>query len=292
MNKVKVGFLACVISLCLLTSTYGDGKVTEETVLDNLQAVSCNIHAGRSQGSGVLQTVGDQTWVLTAGHVISHLKHYSLGYDSAGRAKKVAEFDDAEVVQEFVENGRTVGEVRYAAEVIRYSNAESGEDLAFLRIRKKNVTKEKVKFYLDDKVPKAGTSLIHIGSLLGQSGYNSVTTGVLSSVGRVYNRTVYDQTSCTAFPGSSGGGVFFKDTGAYMGMLVRGSGETFNLVVPVRRMAAYAKRTGVYFTMDGSDKAPTDAELKKQPIEEGDGAEQAMPGVAEKFRFMVGTWDR
>ena len=59
-----------------------------------------------------------------------------------------------------------------------------------------------------------------------------------------------------AFPGSSGGGVYLTD-GRYVGMIVRGAGETFNLTVPIRRMREWAKRMGVEFTLDPSLKVPT-----------------------------------
>lgn len=292
-NKLFGVIFFSIVTLGLLSCSYGDGPApVQSDVSKYLQTISCNIHAGRAQGSGVITAVGDTSYVWTAGHVVANLKRISLGYDEAGRAKKTTSFDDAEIVQEFVEDGRTVGEVMYAAEIVRYSNSDTGEDLALLRVRKKKVTTEKVKFYLEDKVPVIGADLYHVGSLLGQGGYNSMTSGLLSQIGRVYMGHVYDQTSCTAFPGSSGGGVFFR-SGDYIGMLVRGSGETFNLMVPVRRMAAYAKRTGVYFAMDGSDKAPPDVELKKLPIEEGTMSEKGdMPGAVGKFQFRLGTWDR
>ena len=42
------------------------------------------------------------------------------------------------------------------------------------------------------------------------------------------NKRIFDQTTCVAFPGSSGGGVFLKrDDPRYVGMLVRGAGEGF-----------------------------------------------------------------
>ncbi|HAT67623.1 MAG TPA: hypothetical protein DCS66_24005, partial [Flavobacteriaceae bacterium] len=60
------------------------------------------------------------------------------------------------------------------------------------------------------------TELYHVGSLLGQTGSNSMTRGIVSQVGRVLNLgsgdgTVFDQTTVTAFPGSSGGGVFLSE---------------------------------------------------------------------------------
>ena len=68
-------------------------------------------------------------------------------------------------------------------------------------------------------------------------------------------------------PGSSGGGVWTED-GKYMGMVVRGSGETFNLIVPIRRIRAWAKRVNVEFVFDPKIKAPTAEELKKTPVDD------------------------
>ena len=99
-----------------------------------------------------------------------------------------------------------------------------------------------------------------------------MTRGICSQVGRVLDLgtgdgVVFDQTTVTAFPGSSGGGVFLSErskekAGQYVGKLVRGAGETFNLVVPVRRMRAYAKAEGVLWAIDTDVKVPSIKDLK------------------------------
>ena len=50
-----------------------------------------------------------------------------------------------------------------------------------------------------------------------------MTTGIMSQVGRMLalnssTKVLFDQTTVTAFPGSSGGGVFLTD-GQYIGTL-------------------------------------------------------------------------
>ena len=75
-----------------------------------------------------------------------------------GQTKKVVEFKDAQIVQELVENGRKVGEVKMDCKVIRYSDADEGEDLALLMVRKKGFVKPSAEFYLGDEI----LSLIHI----------------------------------------------------------------------------------------------------------------------------------
>ena len=156
------------------------------------------------------------------------------------------------------------------AEVLKYSDAKDGHDLALLRVRKFNFVKDSVVFYLDDKIPALGADLLHVGSLLGQMGANSMTDGIYSQHGRLIkslNKYVFDQTTCTAFPGSSGGGVYLKSDARYVGMLVRGAGEGFNLIVPVRRMQEYCQQHKVMWALDPKVPMPTEEELKKNPIE-------------------------
>ena len=83
---------------------------------------------------------------------------------------------------------------------------------------------------------------------------------------------IFDQTSCPGFPGSSGGGVFLSERtkgheGHYVGMLVRGAGETFNLIVPVRRMRKYAKSNGVLWALDQNAPTPSYEDILKLPVE-------------------------
>jgi hypothetical protein len=56
-----------------------------------------------------------------------------------------------------------------------------------------------------------------------------------------------------------------------MGMLVRGAGETFNLIVPVRRMRDYAKKQGVLWAIDTDVKVPTLEEITSL-LAEGSGS--------------------
>ena len=259
-----------------------------------LQDISVTIHAGNAQGSGTLVTRNGVNYVWTAGHVVADQRRTRLVIDGKGGTRTVVEFDDVQIVKELVEDGRSVGKISMDAEVIRYSSADTGEDLALLRVRKKNFVSVSAEFYLDIKIPSISTDLVHCGSLKGQFGSNSVTTGIVSQIGRVFDGNIYDQTTCTAFPGSSGGGVFLKD-GRYVGMLTRGAGETFNLIVPVRRLRPWAERVGVAFAVDANLPIPSDEELKKQPVEDNGGSPQGKsyegrsPGHASesKIKFWI-----
>lgn len=262
---------ALAILAALATSVNADQKT-----VDLLQDISVTIKADGAQGSGTLfnRKVGDDTvtYVWTAAHVVDGLRKVRSVVVN-GTPKVVVEFSDAQIVQEYKQDGRRIGELKMEAKVVRYSDAEQGEDLALLQVRKKNFVPASTTatFYQNDAIPPIGTPLCHVGSLLGQVGANSYTTGVLSQVGRVLDLgatgTVFDQTTVTAFPGSSGGGVYTMD-GKYVGMLVRGAGEQFNFIVPVRRMNEWAARAGVRWAIDPKVKMPTNDELRKLPIED------------------------
>ena len=247
-----------------------------ETIGEKIQGLSVTIKTTFSQGSGVIVTRKidgkNVNFVWTAAHVIDDLRRTRRVIDAAGASRTIVYFRRAAIVKEIVEGGQRVGELKMDAQVVRYSNYETGEDLALLRILKKDFIQGNVEFHLGDNIPHVTTRLCHVGSLLGQFGANSFTSGRMSQIGRVLsNEKVFDQTTVTAFPGSSGGGVFIEEgngKGKYIGMLVRGAGETFNLIVPIRRMISWAKRTGVMFALDPRVKAPTEAQLKLLPIED------------------------
>lgn len=265
-----------VIALLLVAASAASVFAGNPTVVSKLQDVSVTIKSGDGQGSGTIfnRKVGSDvvSYVWTAAHVVDNLRKVRSVVIN-GSPKVVIEFDDAQIVQEFKQDGRRIGELKMEARIIRYSDAEQGEDLALLQIRKKNFVpyETSTRFFLKDEIPQIGTPLCHVGSLLGQVGANSYTEGVVSQIGRVLdlgaNGVVFDQTTVTAFPGSSGGGVYSHD-GVYVGMLVRGAGEQFNFIVPVRRMKAWAKNAGVDWAMDDKVAMPSDSDLKALPIED------------------------
>ena len=241
-----------ILGIALVVPAYSADKKHQSTA-DHLQNVSVTIRSegqySNGEGSGVIFTRKDAkgnqvNFVWTAGHVVDNLRSTrSVVVD--GKPKTLVEFKDPMVVKEIRQGGRTVGRLQMDAEVLKYSEAKDGHDLALLRVRKFNFVTDTVTFYLDEDIPKLGEDLLHVGSLLGQMGANSMTDGIYSQHGRILkqlNKHIFDQTTCVAFPGSSGGGVYLKSDARYVGMLVRGAGEGFNLIVPVRRMKDYCEK--------------------------------------------------
>ena len=267
---------AIILGLTIVTSSFAAEK--KLSTADHLQNVSVTIRSegqfSNGEGSGVIFSRKDKdgnlvNLVWTAAHVIDNLR--STREVLVGGAKKtIVEFKDPMVVKEIRQNGRTVGRLQMDAEVLKYSDADDGHDLALLKVRKFNFVTDTVTFYLDKEIPKLGTDLLHVGSLLGQMGANSMTDGIYSQHGRLIkslNKFVFDQTTCTAFPGSSGGGVYLKSDARYVGMLVRGAGEGFNLIVPVRRLQDYCEKHKIMWALDPKVPMPSDDDLKAMPIE-------------------------
>lgn len=239
--KILTALLVAIISI----TARADGDF--DTLAPKLQNVSVTIHAEGCQGSGTIVYRNGLTFILTAGHVVEgNRKVLEVTLD--GKKAYSIEFSPVTAVREIYTDGRSVGTTTVEAEVVSYSSADYGDDIALLRARSK-ITDDSVEFNPDKFVP-VGSGVVHVGSLLGQEGSNSFTTGSYSQIGRTLNDKVFDQVSCPAYPGSSGGGIFLRN-GQYVGMLVRGvQGGTFNLIVPVRRIKTWAKEHGCMFLFD------------------------------------------
>jgi len=276
--------LVSCFAVLFLASVVSAAPITDQEVLDNLQKVSVTISVdGRGRGSGTLFTreVSPdvyKSFVWTAGHVVDDLRTERKVIDrKTGTERTIVGFKDCQIYQEVIQDGRKVKQEYLDCKVICFSNSSTGDDQAVLEVRMRDYTQESVTFYAGEEIPGIGTSLIHVGSLLGDIGSCSFTTGVTSQVGRLlalddaFAESVYDQTSAVAFPGSSGGGVFNQETGEYVGMLTVGirDSQGFAWYVPVRRQREWAESVGMTWAMDATIPMPTAEELKEIPIDDG-----------------------
>jgi len=300
-----------ILGLSFAVSSLSGAEIVakKQSTAEHLQNVSVTIRSeaawSAGEGSGVIFTRKDAkgnlvNFVWTAGHVIDNLRSERKILVN-GSPKTLVEFKDPVIIKEIRQNGRTVGRLQMDAEVLKYSESEDGHDLALLRVRKFNFVTDSVVFYLDKPIPPLGTDLLHVGSLLGQMGANSMTDGIYSQHGRILknlNKHIFDQTTCTAFPGSSGGGVFLKHgvggntNPRYVGMLVRGAGEGFNLIVPIRRMVDYCEKHKIMWALDANVKMPAEEELKKMSIEntpkrKEEAKDEEKEAAKKMFPFML-----
>lgn len=237
------------ILVLILAAIAAGGTVAEPEVLDRLQANSVTVVAGDGSGSGTLFTrqVGNATitFVWTAAHVVEDETQIAI-------------------VKEYTQNGRRVRGEKLDCKVIRVSGDDNGEDLALLEVLERNWRPaDGTTVFYGGEIPGVGTEVLHIGSLLGQIGHNSLTTGVVSQVGRLVaigegnKASVYDQTDAVIFPGSSGGGLYL-DTGEYIGMPAGGikDAQGFSWYIPIRRIREWAKTAKVEWAMDPNVPVP------------------------------------
>jgi hypothetical protein len=284
-----------ILLTALLALSLGAPCWAEDKLVDQLDRISYTVRNDRSSGSGVAFTrkVGDHaiTLIHTAGHCIDNLRKVREIIDANGNKKTVVEYGDAHIVREFYQDGRRIGETKLDAKVLKCSESENGEDLAILQIRQKDFLPEdaSVVFY-DGEIPGRSTELYHVGSMLGEP--NSLTTGIVSQVGRVLdlgaNGKTFDQCECTTMPGSSGGGIFLKSDGRCIGLLVRGAGEGFGLFVPVRRMREWARSAKVEWAFDRNVPMPSEEDLAKLPIEDSSVNGSSKTSDADReFPFLI-----
>lgn len=270
--------ISTIVLLLSASICYPEKKPTpnKKDVAQFLQDISVTIKAearySRSEGSGVLinRNIGSEevAFVWTCAHVVDNLRNVRTVVNEKGTSVKVVEFNDPKIIKELIEGGRRVGEIKMDAKVIKYSDYNHGHDLALLMVRARDYSKASAKFYLnkEDPIIPIGSRLFHVGSLLGQMGANSMTTGIISQIGRVEDKVAFDQTTVTAFPGSSGGGVYLEN-GQYVGMIARGAGEGFNLMIPIRRMYDWAADNNVLWALDPTVKTPPIKDILAMPIE-------------------------
>lgn len=233
--------------------------------------IASNQSGGGSSGSGciVVRKFGDReiAFIWTAYHVIDNLREVKPVL-SGGQDVKVVGYRDAEIVQELISGGTTVGETRLYCKVLATSLKN---DVALLQIRQEGFYHGGVEFVLDKSVTPVATELYHCGSPAGKElGHNSVTTGILAANGRLFDGLTYDQTTVSALGGSSGGIVARKSDGKYVGMLTLGlrGADTFNYIVPARRIVQWCDENKLRWAVDPTAELPKYEDLAKIPVED------------------------
>lgn len=275
--RVLVVLLSVVVAVeatLLLTPSGSPPASQPDKVLiaERLAQVSVNVHASKGMGTGVLLTRHTKDGkklhlVLTAAHVVA----CNRAVTPSAEGPKIS-FEPLKVVVTFRHNGEVVRQNVYAAEIIQYSNAETGRDLALLKIV--DPTFPDIDTPFDLSVLRPGTDLFHCGNMFGLS--ESFSAGVVSQTGRRIMGKLFDQVSMTIYPGSSGGGVFTAD-GRCIGIAVLLRAPGLGFIVPAREVDAWANRAGCRWVTNPSIKIDSE-KLAKWPIE-NDGT--ALPACVE-----------
>lgn len=250
--------LSLVLMLSVLHQTFAlELQIPSQAqVIKHLDDTSVTIHTPTGQGSGVIITRNGINYILSAAHVIADCRKKGI-LETEKDSEPFIYFENISVVKEIYANNVLVGYEEYLVDVLKYSEADMGEDLTIMKLRKKNVFSVSAVFYMENTPPPMGTPIFHMGSMLGQDGANSLTTGIISKVGRVPKEihNYFDQTSAPGTFGSSGCGMYLLD-GRYIGMLTRGSSPVQNLIVPIRRIREWVKKIDMEWLLDPTKVAP------------------------------------
>jgi len=277
---MKVKFTMSVLILIFLSAC--SKCVSAEDIGPMLQRISVNVYCSSSgggsvQGSGAIfisEVDGNPAaFVLTAHHVIEDLREVkSVIID--GSTKQIVRYGDAQIIQEQVEHGRAIGEIKYDAKVL---SVDPRRDIAILRVRKGDFSSVGAKFFLDG-IPAVGTEVFHCGAPGGKDlgGTSSLTSGIVSRIGvRIAGfgggseHGIFDQTDTAALGGSSGGMVTLKSDGRYIGMITLGlqSSDSFHWIVPARAIKEWAGEIGLMWLLDETLARPTEDQIDEIPLE-------------------------
>lgn len=188
-------------------------QLREVTVL-----VEC---ADGGTGSGVAILRGGRVYVWTAGHVERAVKVHTL---------------DGRVI--FVES-------------VVASALDDEYDLAVLLLEPTDWTFPVLTFA--DYTPELLQPVLHVGNWRGRQGWSHVSLGYIAAIGRKpvskgVGDVGGDSITATAYPGSSGGGVFDLDY-RVIGLLVYGWGDSWTSIVPVREMRRFAAAKSVEYLL-------------------------------------------
>lgn len=235
-----------------------------DSIPEYLQSISVKIVVGDGTGSGIAFTRKDAdgkpvTFIWTAAHIFTHHDNDFFSLITSTNTPGVpTQF--ADIQQVVVKNGAVSGKRTKSAKLIKFSDDESGEDLAILRVNGPFFNSNTVTFDLSGNLPHVGQELYSMGAPYGLA--QSFSPGYYSFVGRNLDGIIFDQTTCVIYPGSSGGGIFNVD-GKYEGMSNVMRASAINFIAPIRRMQRWAEREHVEWALDPNCPIPNDKELKK-----------------------------
>ncbi len=205
-----------------------------------------------TQGAGfVVRDHNGNCWVWTVAHVLEAGKQ-RIRVEVSPPVAEPLETDywpEPWVRQIIVEDGMPKIARTFRCEVIR---CDVAEDIALLRVRA-----DKPVFLGDtdfaERNPRIGDPVWSCGAPEGLD--QTVTSGIVSFIGRLSDTRLMDQNSAVSMPGSSGGPVA-DEHGRVIGLVHGGHGPGITLHVPTRVIVAWAEARGVSFALQTGGEPP------------------------------------
>lgn len=271
MKKILVILLTFVLILTVQAepffATISTDKTSKTEVIKHLKTISVVVKSEGAVGTGIVFSRTNTTsgkienFVWTAAHVVSHARKVMVTPFG-----EIPRFDMVSVVEEIMDNNETVGIQEYFADILKYSNVETGEDIALLRIQKKGYISDSVVF--STNMADVGTRIYHIGNFHGMEAPNSFSEGFVSKTDTYSNKKLFDQLNISGFQGSSGGGMY-TENGKCIGMLTLIHSDTWVYMIPERRIRQWATQEKILWAMDINVPLPSESELSTITVESG-----------------------
>lgn len=260
-----------LLSVLFLLGLTNNAKPAESDVIEHLENISVKIKVNDGSGSGTIFTrkdstgTNDITFIWTCAHLFSHVEDVFSMMFFGQFTTNTPIIDHAIIIQNlFNKDGAVCGSTNRLAKVIKYSDGETGQDLALLQLDGRFFNKDTVIFNLTGKPARIGTPLLTVASPRGKT--QSFSRGDISMVGgSSLKGNVLDQTTCVVYPGSSGSGIFTTD-GKYVGMVTIMEEPNINFMIPIRRIQEWAKKEHIEWAIDPGVSMPTEKELKSIKI--------------------------
>lgn len=239
MKKKLLAVVAAVSFSLSLTALVVTGTARQANQYETMQKSVVLVKASDGQGSGVVvQRTNDKgktrVFVWTANHVVES--------DTEVKIVKNIRFE-----------GHRAGEASFTAKVI---GRDAKKDIALLWVDAPANYFRAAEF-AEEKPIRVGTSLTHVGNVLGEAFEDSVSAGLMSQIGMnsggSFPWELTDQYAGEAYFGSSGGPVFRTNDKEVVGIVVGGIVQSgFMQFVPVRVISDFAGRNGYYWAVRGN----------------------------------------
>lgn len=237
--KTKNIAIATAMTFCMMAMT---SLATAQNIFQNMQDVSVMIRTGghtvgsalivERQIPGPAGTTVQTTFLISCAHVFQGLDS-GMSYTAA----------------KHYFSGNNCTQCRTVECPCHVIFIDKTNDLAILTVATNIFNKGSVRFPDESQTPpQLGDKLFHIGCFFGDVGSCSLSTGIVSKIGRVIKGVSYDQTNCDIFPGSSGGGIFNEKgecVGIALASIAKEQGQKgFGLYVPIRKMREVFNKAG------------------------------------------------
>ena len=201
--------------ICLTLILYSSILFAQNQVIKNIRNLTVGITVetpmGGANGSGILFSCNNQTYVLTAGHVVSVAR--IIGFKRTKTESQQLVAYAPIFIEQIVDSGKTKKLRKFPATIVRNGLIHDNLDVAVLMLI--DVDQEN-NLSFDFNEPDIGTNTLGCGQLLDSE--LLTTDGIVSEIYTTTDYGFHHQATNNVQGGFSGGGIFNADNGKCIGI--------------------------------------------------------------------------